>query len=117
MAPELIEKSYDEKADMWSCGVILYTMLCGYPPFNGANDSEIVEKIKIGHFEFIEADWKGVSSQAKDLIQKLLTLDPKKRISSQDALHHEWFSCTRENTMNLEIFKRITAFNVKLQMS
>ncbi len=48
IAPEVLEKKYDEKCDIWSCGVILYIILCGYPPFNANSDLEIMEKVKIG---------------------------------------------------------------------
>jgi len=52
IAPEILEKNYNEKCDIWSCGVILYIMLCGYPPFNGANNEAIMEKVKIGKYGF-----------------------------------------------------------------
>lgn len=61
MAPEVLKENYDEKCDVWSAGIILYIMLCGYPPFNGNNDDAIFEKIKKGEFLFKEKDWKNIS--------------------------------------------------------
>ena len=68
IAPEVIKRKYDEKCDIWSCGIIMYTMLCGYPPFTGTNRQEIFDKILAGDLEFKEKDWKNVSEEAKDMI-------------------------------------------------
>ena len=65
IAPEVLNKKYDEKCDIWSCGVILYILLCGYPPFYGNNDKEIKEKILSGKLEFKEKDWNVISNEAK----------------------------------------------------
>ena len=65
IAPEVLKKKYDEKCDIWSCGVILYILLCGYPPFYGKNDKEIKDKILSGDLKFKEKDWRGISEEAK----------------------------------------------------
>ena len=90
IAPEVLKKSYDEKCDLWSCGVILYILLCGYPPFNGANDKQIIEAVLKGKFTLDEPEWDDVSEDAKDLVKRLLTLDPAKRISASESLQHKW---------------------------
>ena len=86
IAPEVIEGKYDEKCDLWGIGVILYTILCGLAPFEGENNDEIIEKVKIGHFEFPKVCWKDKSPEVKDLIKKLLTKDPEKRICAKEAI-------------------------------
>lgn len=83
---------------MWSAGVILYIMLCGYPPFNGKTDNDIYKKIEVGKFEFKHNDWKNVSSEAMDLIKRMLTYDPKKRISAQEVMSHPWVQHMKDKT-------------------
>lgn len=61
IAPEVLAQNYDEKCDIWSAGVILYIMLCGYPPFNGRTDDEIYQKIMKGDYQFKEKDWFSAS--------------------------------------------------------
>ncbi|EGR29296.1 protein kinase domain protein [Ichthyophthirius multifiliis] len=90
IAPEVLNKSYDEKCDVWSCGIILFISLCGYPPFSGRNEDEILKKVKIGKFKFDPEDWDHISNDAKQLIQKMLTYDPKKRITALQALNDQW---------------------------
>jgi calcium-dependent protein kinase len=95
IAPEVLLQSYDEKCDIWSCGVILYIILCGYPPFSGDDDKEIIENVKKGDYIF-DSDWDGRSDAAKELIRKMLQMNPKKRISAADALKDPWI--TNNNT-------------------
>lgn len=72
IAPEVLKKKYNEKCDVWSCGVILYILLCGNPPFNGKNDQQIFENISLGYVSFQGVEWKNVSNEAKIFIKKLL---------------------------------------------
>ncbi|CEM35351.1 unnamed protein product [Vitrella brassicaformis CCMP3155] len=90
VAPQVLQGKYDYACDTWSAGVIMYILLCGYPPFHGDTDAEILQKVKAGKFKFNEADWKNVSGEAKDLIRKLLTFNPKDRYTAEQALNHPW---------------------------
>ena len=76
---------------MWSVGVILYILLCGYPPFVGTTRHEIFEKIENCIYSLTSQDWAKVSKPAKDLIRKLIILDDRKRLTPEQALQHEWF--------------------------
>ena len=95
IAPEVLSKSrnYTEKCDVWSCGIIMYILLTGLPPFNGETDEEIVTKIMNGRFNMEKYPWPIISSHAKDLIRKLLEFDANKRITAEEALKHPWFEC------------------------
>ncbi len=73
IAPEVINNQYDEKCDLWSIGVIFYILLCGYPPFNGQNDEQIIKSVLKGKFVTDEEEWSMISPKAKDLVTKLLT--------------------------------------------
>merc|ERR1719253_944351 len=75
---------------MWSCGVIMYLTLCGYPPFFGETEGEVLAKVKAGSFAFRPTDWKGVSEDAKNLIRGLLKMNPRQRITAQQALDQDW---------------------------
>ena len=86
----MLKKRYDEKCDLWSCGVILYILLSGYPPFNGPNDRVIMENVALGSYNFDGAEWKTVSKEAKNLIKKLLEYDPAKRIGCEEAISDAW---------------------------
>lgn len=91
IAPEVLNADYDEKCDIWSAGVILYILLCGYPPFGGDSEEEIMEEVKNGKFDFPEKEWKSVNPHAKELIQKMLTKNPADRITANQCLAHKWF--------------------------
>lgn len=92
IAPEVLNEKYDEKCDIWSCGVIMYILLCGYPPFNAETDQEILNKIKLGKFSFPDEEWENVSSDAKDLIGRMLAFSPNERYSASECLNHKWLS-------------------------
>ena len=91
MAPEIIKRKYNEKCDLWSIGVILYILLTGRPPFDGNDDDEILSNVKKGTFDKHSYPYPLLSSQSKDLINKLLQYDPKKRINADQAIEHPWF--------------------------
>lgn len=90
IAPEVLNKNYDEKCDIWSCGVILYILLCGYPPFNGNCDEVIFQKIQEGRFTFPKEEWSRVSLEAQDLVKRILVTDPNARPSAEEVLSHSW---------------------------
>lgn len=89
IAPEVLTGTYDEKCDMWSCGVIVFILLSGYPPFDGKNEQDILESVKLGEFSFGESIWNSISEESKDLIQKLLC-PAETRLSAAEALNHPW---------------------------
>jgi calcium-dependent protein kinase len=90
IAPEVLKKKYTAKCDIWSIGVILYILLCGYPPFNGGNDKQIIESVLKGKYTLEEPEWDDISEDAKDLVRKMLEYDPSKRWSASEALQHKW---------------------------
>lgn len=114
MAPEVVEAfmddserdlAYDKRCDLWSLGIIMYILLCGYPPFSGNcgtqcgwNQGEpcnacqelLFQSIQDGHFDFPETEWRDISSEAKDLISKLLVKDARQRLSAEMLLAHPW---------------------------
>eukprot|EP01092_Planopodium_desertum_P003606 TRINITY_DN16666_c0_g1_i4.p1 TRINITY_DN16666_c0_g1~~TRINITY_DN16666_c0_g1_i4.p1 ORF type:complete len:278 (-),score=68.07 TRINITY_DN16666_c0_g1_i4:70-813(-) len=93
VAPEVLKATgYGEEVDMWSIGVIAYILLCGFPPFYGDTIPEIFEQIMAADFEYPDDYWKGISKSAKDFINKLLVVDPKKRLTARDALSHPWLA-------------------------
>ena len=100
IAPEVIAKRYDDKCDVWSAGVIMFILLCGYPPFGGTNDSEILKKISAGRFTFQSPDWDSISQEAKNLIENLLRMEPGARFDARQALNHPWIG----NACNDPIF-------------
>jgi calcium-dependent protein kinase len=114
IAPEVLQRNYDEKCDVWSCGVILYILLCGYPPFNGPNDVEIMKAVKNGKFTFDDPDWKMISPEAKSIITKMLMLSPNKRVSAREALEDPWIKSNSYTApFHSNIFKNMTQFNVR----
>jgi len=98
IAPEVLSRNYSELCDLWSCGVIMYILLTGRPPFNGINEDEIMKKIKEGNYDLSKYPWGVISDDAKDLVKGLLQIDPKKRYSAQVALNHKWFESEKIKT-------------------
>ena len=90
-------KNYGPKCDLWSIGGITYCLLSGFPPFNGASDLLITEKVKKGEYSFKQNVWRTISDQAKDFIQKLLEKDVQKRMSADEALLHPWILNAKES--------------------
>ena len=91
-SPEVVDNEYDEKCDEWSCGVLMYILLCGQPPFYGEYEEEIFEKIKNCEYDFTHPAFKNVSKNCKDLIRKLLHPKKNHRIKASDALKHPFFT-------------------------
>jgi calcium-dependent protein kinase len=90
VAPEVLAGSYNERCDSWSAGVIMYTLLSGYPPFHGRNDKEVLAKVRRGSFDFPSKEWRHISFDAKGLISELLKFRPQERCCAQRALNHNW---------------------------
>ena len=103
IAPEILEKKYNEKCDLWSCGVILYILLSGKPPFEGIKDEEILEKVRYGKYNLNDSAFNNISNEAKELIQNLLIMDYHKRISAEDALNNIWFKKNKSKELFNEI--------------
>eukprot|EP00966_Prymnesium_polylepis_P068281 1586534-Prymnesium_polylepis.1 len=91
IAPEVLHmKGYDKQCDVWSMGVIVYILLCGFPPFYADNDAQLFERIKAGKYEFLRPYWDPISDGAKDFVRKMLTVDPKKRATVDELLKDPW---------------------------
>lgn len=91
VAPEvLINEGYDEAVDMWSIGVILYILLCGFPPFYSDSTPELFDQIIEGKYEFPSPYWDNISKEAKDLISNLLQTNAEKRYTPEQVLQHPW---------------------------
>ncbi|KAK8629919.1 hypothetical protein V6N13_078736 [Hibiscus sabdariffa] len=90
IAPEVLHRSYGKEIDIWSAGVILYILLSGVPPFWAETDKGIFEAILEGELDFESDPWPSISESAKDLVRKMLTMDPKKRLTAAQALEHPW---------------------------
>jgi serine/threonine protein kinase len=110
VAPEILKNvPYDQSADMWSVGVVLYVLLVGYPPFADSNQSVLFQRIRTGDYVFHEEEWKGISEDAKDLIRHLLVVDPQQRWTAKQALQSVWINkqdVGAELTASLEAIQR-----------
>jgi calcium-dependent protein kinase len=93
----VLTTSYNEKCDVWSIGAIMYIMLSGKPPFDGIDDKEIIRKVKKGEIFVNTPDWKKKSKDSIDLLKKMMTKDPVKRVSADDALQHIWIRKVKNN--------------------
>jgi calcium-dependent protein kinase len=114
ISPEIIKGNYDEKCDIWACGVILYILLCGYPPFNGSNDKEVYNIITQVKYDFNKPTWKNVSKYAKDLIKNMLT-PAKNRYTAKQVLNSKWLEIklkdANEENMNYYLdYKHIAKY-------
>ncbi|WJX91332.1 Calcium-dependent protein kinase 15 [Trifolium repens] len=90
VAPEVLRRSYGKEIDIWSAGIILYILLSGVPPFWAETEKGIFNAILEGELDFVSEPWPSISDSAKDLVRKMLTQDPKKRITSTQVLEHPW---------------------------
>jgi len=121
LAPEVLEtldtgEGYTEEVDLWGVGVIMYILLCGFPPFYGEDDDEIYDKICDGYFEYPSPYWDGISADARDLIDNLLVLDPKKRFSSEDVLNHKWISSNTRTEVLGTAITELKKFNARRKL-
>jgi len=113
IAPEIINKKYyNYKVDVWSCGVILYILLCGYPPFGGKED------IKKGKVLFYVDDWKHICVPARTLIVQMLTVCQDKRLSAAECLQSQWMTADDlYNTTDLNVMKtKLRSYNAKRKL-
>lgn len=109
VAPEVLRSTktngYNEKCDIWSCGVLAYILLCGYPPFYGDSDDQILKMVKKGTYDFPKQDWDAVSKNAKDFINVQLQLNTDKRASAEQLMSHAWL----KEANNAEEGKRLAS--------
>lgn len=116
IAPEVLRKHYNEKCDIWSAGVNMYILLCGFPPFGGS-DEQILKKVSAGRFSFPSPEWDAISAEAKDLISLMLTMDPERRPSAREALNHRWLQHASQEPLNqgtaTGIFRNLQSFKTE----
>lgn len=102
IAPEVLSKSYTEKCDVWSCGVILYVLLSGSQPFQGKTEYEVFQKIRKGVYTMSGHKWEAVSKQAKDLVKNMMLYEPSQRFTALEALNHPWLNNNTKEKIDLE---------------
>lgn len=101
LSPEVLKKEpYGKAVDIWACGVILYILLVGYPPFWDEDQHRLYAQIKAGTYDYPSPEWDTVTPEAKNLINQMLTVNPYKRITAADALKHPWI-CQRERVASV----------------
>jgi len=102
VAPEVIKGSYGRKCDVWSAGVIMYTMLSGCLPFTGNSTNEVLEKVLQGNVSYSGEIWSQISAEAKDLLRHILVLNAKQRFSAEKVLEHKWFSSNPSHELKID---------------
>jgi len=112
ISPEVLAGNYDQSCDMWSAGCILYILLCGYPPFYGDNNKEILTMVQKGKFDFDGEEWDNVSNDAKDLIKKLIT-PPERRLTAAEALQHRWIRTFNKQKTDTKLLAKLNINNMK----
>jgi serine/threonine protein kinase len=112
VAPEILRGGrYNHLCDMWSIGVITYTLLCGYLPFYNKNQRQLFLDIMAGKFYFPEEEWSTISDEAKDFVRKLLTINPASRMEAHEAIRHPWL----EKFAPVRKMKKVEAHTIKKQ--
>ncbi|XP_061788063.1 calcium/calmodulin-dependent protein kinase (CaM kinase) II beta 1 isoform X2 [Nerophis lumbriciformis] len=120
LSPEVLRKeSYGKPVDIWACGVILYILLVGYPPFWDEDQHKLYQQIKAGAYDFPSPEWDTVTPEAKNLINQMLTINPAKRITAQEALKHPWV-CQRSTVASMmhrqETVECLKKFNARRKL-
>jgi serine/threonine protein kinase len=111
-APEIftagVHGGYGNKVDVFSAGVTLYVMLCGYEPFYGESDAELIAANRAAVVDFPDDEWKGVSADAKELVRQMMHPDPRHRLSPSQALQHRWLDQVRHRSANFDLDRSTT---------
>lgn len=113
VAPEVLRKKYSKEADIWSCGVILYILLSGYPPFYGETESTIFDAILKGKYDMDSDPWPYISDAAKDCVRRMLNQDVKKRATASEILKHDWLKengIASDKPLNNAVVERLKGF-------
>jgi calcium/calmodulin-dependent protein kinase I len=120
VSPEiLMRQAYDQMSDMWSVGCIVFLLLSGNLPFMGRSQKELFRKIVSGKYEFDDDDWCEISDDAKDLVNKLLVLDPDNRLSASEALRHKWLKMSNDRLSRIKLqgaSQRLKTFNARMKL-
>ncbi|XP_048951069.1 calcium/calmodulin-dependent protein kinase type II subunit beta isoform X1 [Canis lupus baileyi] len=120
LSPEVLRKeAYGKPVDIWACGVILYILLVGYPPFWDEDQHKLYQQIKAGAYDFPSPEWDTVTPEAKNLINQMLTINPAKRITAHEALKHPWV-CQRSTVASMmhrqETVECLKKFNARRKL-